>query len=271
VKTLLLALLFFLSPMLAHAIQNAKIMGDVVEVYQSDDFDSEIIDEVHKGEVYKISSKLYGPFYRIKLKSGKIGYIVDYELDIEGKGPFKEKDLDEMTLQEAIDAKAPALNPADEAEEQEVFGKALSGPMLLVYNYHENTMGGDQVDELAAIGYRYIRTFTWSVAASFQLPKYYSSGGRSGQALQVWGDFGFSNDITQMKTAALRFSGNAFVHLSHIKLDTPNDSYQMDDATAGINAELGYLKSFQNFAVDISAKYYFDKSNYAALILAVLF
>jgi hypothetical protein len=271
VKQLLMISFFLLVTASAYAVQNAKIMGDVVEVYQYDDFDSDIIDEVHKGETYKISSKIYGPFYRIKLKSGKVGYIVDYQLDIEGKGPFREKDLDEMTLQEAIEAKPAPLDASAEAEEQEVFGKSLSGPMLLLYNYHEDTMGSEQVDELIAAGYRSIHTFAWSVAGSFQLPKYYATAGRSGQAIQVWGDVGFSNDIAQFNNAALRFSGNIFGHVSHIHLNTPADSYELDDATAGINAELGYLKTFRKFALDFSVKYYFDKSNYAALIFAVLF
>lgn len=256
-----------------HAVQNAKIIGDAVEIYEAADFDSEVIDEVYKGQKYKVSSKVYGPFYRIKLKSGKVGYIVDYELDIEGRGPLREKDLDEMELKEALAVKPPAeLNAQEEAEERAVFGRSYRGPVLLMYNYHEDTMGSEQVDELLAVGYRTITTLSWSVAATTQVPKYYTkAAGNSGKSIQLWGDVGFSNDIAQFKNAALRFSGNVFGHLSLIELKTPVDDYNMQDLTAGINLEFAYLKNFSDLSLDLSVKYYFDKSNYAALGLAFLF
>ena len=80
---LTLILFSFLTFFVVHtfAAQKAKIIGDFVEVYVASDFDSEQIDEVYKGETYQVSDKNYGPFYRIKLKNGKIGYIVDYELN----------------------------------------------------------------------------------------------------------------------------------------------------------------------------------------------
>jgi uncharacterized protein YgiM (DUF1202 family) len=269
---LLLAILLGLSGV-AHAVQNAKIVGDTVEIYAAADFDSEIIDEVRKGESYKISNKPSGPFYRIKLKSGKVGYIVDYELDIEGRGPMREKDLDEMELKEAMAVKPPKdLDANTEAEEQQVFGRTYQGPVLLMYNYHEDTMGGEQIDELVAIGYRSIKTLSWSVAGTTQVPKYYTkAAGNSATGVQLWADVGFSNEIGQFPGSALRFSGNVFSHLSLIDLKTPVDNYNMQDMTAGVNLEFAFLKNFRNFSLDVSVKYYFDKSNYAALGLACLF
>lgn len=272
-KSLLLACFFICLSGVAHAVQNAKIIGEEVEIYEAADFDSEIIDQVNKGESYKISSKPYGAFYRIKLKSGKVGYIVDYELDIEGRGPMREKDLDEMELKEALAAKPLAdLDAQTKEEEQQVFGRDYQGPILLLYNYHEDTMGGEQIDELVALGYRSIKTLSWSIAGTTQVPKYYTKGpGNSATGIQLWGDFGISSEIAKFETTALRFSGNLFGHLSLIDLKTPLDSYNMQDLTAGLNLELSLLKSFRSSALDFSVKYYFDKSNYAALGLAYLF
>ncbi len=272
-KSLVIVCFFLCLSWVAHAVQTAKIVGDAVEIYEAADFDSEVVDEVYKGESYKISSKPYGPFYRIKLKSGKVGYIVDYELDIEGRGPLREKDLDEMELKEALAVKAPAeLDAKTEAEEREVFGRSYQGPVLLMYNYHEDTMGGEQIDELLALGYRSIKTLSWSIAGTTQVPKYYTkAAGNSATGFQLWADVGFSNEVAQFQRSALRFAGNVFGHLSLIELKTPVDTYNMQDVTAGVNLEVGYLQHFGNFSLDISAKYYFDKSNYAALGLAFLF
>ena len=257
----------------SHAVQDAKIVGDAVEIYSEADFDSPVIDEVYKDESYKISSKIYGPFYRIKLKSGKVGYIVDYELNINGKGPFVEKDLDEMELKGAMEAQPPPLNDEQaEAEDQEVFGKNYSGFVLQLYNYHEDTMGSVQVDELVAIGYKSIKTLSWSVVGTTQIPKYYTDPpGNSAKGLKLWADVGFSNEIGQFTSAALRFSGNIFTHISVIQLNTPARNYDLQDITAGINLEVGLIKKFHSFATDLSIKYYFDKSNYAAVGVGVLF
>lgn len=255
------------------AAQSAKILGDVVEVYEKPSFDSDVVYEVYRDEVYKISNKTYGAFYRIQYKDNKQGYIVDYELDIEGKGRLKEKDLDEMELSEALRIKNLATpNASDNAEEQEVFGKYYSGPILQLVNYHEDTMGSEQIGELVAVGYKSIKTFSWSVVGTTQVPKYYTEpSGYSASGLKLWADIGVSSEVAQFPGAAIRFGGNVFTHFSAIQLETPAQKYDLQDMTAGVNLELAFLKKFSKFGLDFSVKYYFDKSRYAALGVAVLF
>ncbi len=263
--------ILFLSPLL-WATQKAKIIGEAVEVYAAADFDSDVIDEVYRGEAYLISNKVYGPFYRIKLKTGKIGYIVDFELDIEGKGRIKEQDYDALELKGTFPEVPSSFESGVDPEEQDVFGYVYAGPMLQLYNFHEDTMGTDQIDNLPAIGWRSISTFTWSVAVSPKVPAYYSErAGYSAKGINAWGDFGFSSDISQFPTANLRFSGNFFTHVSALAVTTPARSYDLQDITMGVNVELGLLKKFRSFAVDTSIKYYFDKSSYAAVGVALLF
>lgn len=272
-KTLLLLTIFLTTQPLI-AAQKAKVMGSEVEIYSDADFDSQVMTWVRKGETYQISNKTYGPFYRIKLKNGKVGYIVDYELDIEGKGPFKQKDLDEVMMQEALALakKNPAATENDDDEETQLFGRLYSGPTLQLVNYHEDTLGGIQTDNLPAVGFKNVSLVAWSLLASFKAPAYYAEKrGGTAKGIKLWGDFGFSNPIGSFGRSELRFAATLFAHISVIQLDTPLRKYDLHDLSAGIAAEFGWLYQFKKSAVDFYMKYYFDKTNYAGLGLSYLF
>ena len=274
-KQLLLLWVICLISTFSFAAQKAKIIGDYVEIYEKANFDSEIIDEVYKGEVYVVSDKNYGPFYKIKLKSGHIGYIVDYQLDFEGKGPIKPKDFDQLESMsdDAMAKKLDEFKDKPDPEEEDFFGKPIGGPFLMFINYHEKTMGSDQVDDLSAIGYKANSMVAWSVMATFSAPKYYSVGtGRSASGVKFWGDVGFSNEVARFGlTSSLLFSARIFTHLSSIRVETPVQRYDLQDVTAGLNAEVTWTRKFKKVTTDISLKYFFDKSNYAGLGVGILF
>ena len=270
----LLALSILLFAFSAQAVKKAKILGEYVEIYSDPDFDSEIIDEVYQNEVYQVSDKNTGPFYKIKLKSGKIGYIVDYQLNIEGRGPLQPQDLDNLEFleQKKILDLGRKNGTIVDSEEESVFGKPIAGPVLQFVNFHEKTMGGEQVDDIVAVGYKSVAVFSWSTLVSFTAPKYYSApAGNTAKAIKLWADFGFSNTVAQMPTSDMRFAGTIFTHMSSIQVQTPASNYDLQDITIGLAAEMAWTKKFGKFSTDIFLKYYFDKSNYAGLGLALLF
>lgn len=259
------------------AAQKAKIVGEVFEIYSEADFDSEPIDEVHPGEVYMVSDKNYGPFYRIKLKSGKIGYIVDYALNIEGKGQLKPKDLDELEL---IELKRDTSNPKDEEdavaeeanEDASLLGRNRGGPTLQLINYREDTMGSEQVSDLVALGYKSVGIFSWSALGTWQAPKYYSDlPGSKAQGFILWGDVGFSNTVGQFTSTEIRVGGAIMSRMSVLKVTTPTKNYDLQDMTLGADLELAVTFKYKRWSPDIYVKYYFDKTRYAALGFAVLF
>lgn len=266
-------LLFLFLTDSAWAVQKAKIISTEVEIYEEADFDSEIISSVHEGETYLISDKTYGPFYRIKLKNGKIGYIVDYELDIEGKGRIKEKDLDAVLFEQMSGLINDSQNKVtDAAEEAEVFGLGYSGPALQLINFHENVFGADQVDDLLAVGYKNISDMAWSILGSFKVPKYYTDKvGYSAKGMKVWADLGFSSQVVNYRKSSIRFSGTLFTHVSLIQLETTTRKYDLHDITLGLALELGWLIKIKKNAMDLAVKYYFDKTQYAGLGVSFLF
>ncbi len=260
----------------AFAAQKAKIVGEDFEVYAEADFDSDQIDEVHVGEVYMVSDKTYGPFYRIKLKSGKVGYIVDYALNIQGKGPIKPKDLDELEL---IELKKEAGNSNEEdaaAEEAQddatLLGRNRGGPVLQFTNYREDTMGAERVSDLIAVGYKSVGLFSWSAMGTWQVPKYYSDlPGSKAQGFLLWGDVGFSNTVGQFTNAEIRVGGAVMSRFSLLKVTTPTRNYELQDMILGADVELAVTFKNKKWSPDLYIKYYFDKSRYAAVGFAVLF
>jgi hypothetical protein len=264
---------FLLSAHMAWAVQRAKVVSPDVEIYAGADYDSDVIDVVHENEAYYISDKTVGPFYKIKLKSGKIGYISDYELDIEGKGRMKEQDLDELFLQEEKKRAQDAYRTEEvDPEEEAVFGRPLRGPTLQLINFHEDTLGGDQMDNVLALGFKSVSQVAWSVLGSYGAPKYYEDKtGGTAKGGQIWADLGFSANVVSMPGSDVRFGGSFFTHLSVFQVDTPAQKYDLQELTLGVALETAWMIKVHRNAIDLSLKYYFDKSSYAALGLSYLF
>ena len=267
-----LILLFFL-PQSLFAIQKAKIVDDEVEVYSEQDFDSDVLDIVHQGETYSISNNTFGPFYKIKLKSGKVGYIVDYVLDIEGKGRLKPKDMDQLDAQNAMVIKDNPETAEAEAEEEEAsLGRVYAGPSIQLINYHEETLGAGQVNDFLAVGYKSVSVLSWSALASFNAPKYYAAGtGGSASGGMLWLDLGYSNTMANFNKTEIRFAGSFFSHISILHVETPIRKYDLHDITLGLALEGAVLFKIKSHALDLGLKYYFDRSNYAGLSLSFLF
>lgn len=273
-------ILFFLAAILfsswAWSAQKAKIINPTADIYTDADFDSEIMDTVKSGETYPISNKIYGPFYRIKLKSGKIGYIPDTDLDIEGKGrvvPVTERDRDDADIDD------PFLQDMDSSssknkkksrrpiEDEEPMDENLHGVTLQLVNYHEDTLGAVQVDDLPAIGYKRISDFAaWELIASFKAPKYYGDKlNASVRAVNIWGSFGFSNEVPLIQLLSARYGGGLMSHASFTNVDAPAKSYDMQDLTVGAYLEGDMLLKISSLRYDLSVKYMFDKQSYGAL------
>ncbi len=268
---------------LAWSAQKAKIVGPEVEIYSDADFDADIISVVKKGESYMVSDKVQGAFYKIKLKSGKIGFIPDYEVDIEGKGRVQPKDFDEMIIGDEVKdvdenkkskrakLEAKAQQEEDEDPEDEL-DRTYRGITLQLINYHEDTLGGVQVDDLLAVGYKSLGDLSWEVLAAFKPPKYYSEKlNASVNGFNLWADFGISNRMEINRLSTLRYGAAFFAHASQIRIATPAKTYDMQDITAGVLLEGALMVKVYRTAVDFSLKYFFDRNPYGGFGVSLMF
>lgn len=259
------------------AVQKAIINVPEADIYEHSDFDSEVVDMVRQGETYLISNKTYGAFYKIKLKSGKMGYIPDHEVIANGK-PFEDKPFKDGTEDlTAAQKKLLAARPKKEeiiSDSQPIVTKAShQGISFQVINFHEETLGTLQVDNIYALGYKSRSSaLTWEVFGSFQAPKYYADKTKgSAQGFHLWALGGVATPLAINSRSQLYYGGSFMAHAARIKVDTPNKSYDLQDLTVGFVLEGGYLIQFSTHAFELSAKYYFDRNNYGSLGLSLLF
>lgn len=267
----ILFLIFLNVNLQALAAQKGVVNSDESDIYKDADFDSDIVESVRKGETYLISDKLYGgAFYKIKLKSGKVGYIADHEINVNGK-QFEEKPFEDDMVFDKKGKKAKAHN-REEDDDSEPFDFYKRGVTVQLINYHEDTMGAIRTDDLLAYGYKSISDVQWEIVGSLTAPKYYSDRtGGSTQGFNLWADYGINNTVSVSRKAAFRYGGSFMGHFSQIKAQTPAKSYDMQDFSLGVVLEAGFMLQFKKITFDLSAKYFFDRNNYGGLGLSLLF
>lgn len=264
------------------AAQKARIVSGEVDVYAAQDFDSEILETVRQNEVYWVSDKTYGPFYRIKLKSGRIGYIPDHELDIEGKGPFRPKPfIGEESASKKSNLKEPKSRVDQEIEVNEEMIEewddqaafSFHSLSLNLINFHERTMDGTQVSDLYAVGYKRVRPdFIWGVMATLSPPKYYEQKtGGSATGFSVWGDFGANYYLPFTSRLMARISPGLTIRYSLVNLKTNIRSYDLQDLTLGVFFEGGLMVRVYKSYFEVSLRLNHEKNTYGGIGLALLF
>lgn len=73
------------------AAQSAVVSIDGAMVYKGASFDAPVIAYLKKGKKIRISSRTYGPFYKVKVRSGLVGYISDIDVKVMGKAAKKSR------------------------------------------------------------------------------------------------------------------------------------------------------------------------------------
>jgi hypothetical protein len=279
-KNLIFVVLLFCTSW-AFAEKKAQAAEPQVDIYSTADFDSEIIETIVPGEYYPISNKPKGPFYQIRLKNGKIGYVPDTELDIYGEGAFREKpfadDVEEKpVLKNKNQKKVDIEEDLDDPDTDKI---SLQGLTLQLINYHEETLGATQVGDLYAIGYKHLPTLSefssstsWDVAAAFRAPSYYQNlTGQSASGLVIWSGFQILNISPISSNMTVHYGIGPFLKYSQFDVRSSVKNYSLQDLTAGVSADIGWIFHFQMISIDLGLKYFWDKKSYGALSFGILF
>ena len=277
--------MFFISS-LAAAEKKAQAASPAVEIYSQDNFDSEVVQTIEPGEYYTISNKPKGPFYQIRLKNGKIGYVADTDLEIKGEGAFQPKafsnDDDEKSQAKNKSKKLKTKKSADEDENDEDSTEekmSLHGITLQLINYHEETLGGLQIGDMYAIGYKnlpmlneFSSSFAWDIAAAFKAPAYYQDlTGQPATGFAIWSGFQIVNISALGTNTTLHYGAGPFLKFTQFEVRSSTKGYSLQDMTVGLSLDAGLIFHLEYFSLDANLRYYWDKKSYGALGLAVLF
>lgn len=268
----------------AFAQNKANVLNADTDVYAQPDFDGSVIGQVDPDETFLVSKKQYGPFYKVKFKDGTIGYIPDTELNIEGKGTVKEQPF----KGDDIDKKNPKLakqqddeeNAEDDTENPNINYKGVT---FSIINFRENTMGGNQIADLAAYGFRfqpmqgnYQSGLAYDLMVATKAPDYYAekTGAKTSGAV-FWGSAGISNVSALNSNTSLRYGAGPFLRYSYFTVKDatlrPQSNYNLQDLTAGLDFQAGVMLHSRYVTIDLGLRYFWDKEGYGGFGVGFLF
>ncbi len=258
--------------------RRAQAVRQDVEIFNAANFDAKIVAYINPGKFYHISNKKFGAFYRIKISNKIIGFVADSEIDIEGVGRLQPKpfidDPDPLEISE-IDR----MNIQDDEEDSTIFQDRYHGLIISLVNYHEKTMGGLQVADMYALGYRYIpflsdysSSIAWDINVAYGLPKYYSERlSIEGKGITAWGGAQVVNISIIDRNKTLRYGLGPFLKYSNYSLETSAKNYSLQELTFGMLLEGGFIFHTRWVAVDLGLRYYWEREAYGGLSLGFLF
>lgn len=248
-----------LIPLLSWAqAQQATVVEDGALVYQNADFDSPIIATLKRGSVYNISKGVKGPFYKIRIKPGTVGWIADVDVKPGAQKVDKKKDEEKSTPKKTF------------------LGTRYRGPVLDYINFTENTLGDGRADSLLFLGVK-LNGFDTVIEgeiyteANFLFhigaPKYYSEVTKRGADGFIFlADFLIQNMAPQGKNRLFFYGLGPVFKYSHFNLELPNGaktvSYAADDMSVGAVFNIGYAFRFWGVSLLMDAKYYWEKESY---------
>lgn len=260
------------------------IVLDGALVYQNPDFDAPVIAELRRGAVYTVSKKRFGPFLKILLKPGTMGYISD--VDVRGGGRVAQN-TEPAPSTEGSPQKGTSKKAKKEPKQKPFLYRRYRGPSIEMISYTENTMGASHTAQMPFYGARWTGYNTVldgevytdaSVLFALNAPNYYKD--LTGNAASGWilnMHFTFLTPSMQGPGHMAFFGFGPMFKYSHINAQLTNPAtsktldYVLDDMTLGLVLSAGLGFDIGRYALRSDIKYYIETKSYAAFGLTFQF
>ncbi|MNJ98539.1 hypothetical protein D3C87_163060 [compost metagenome] len=256
--------LLFPAWVLAQA-QQATVVNNGALVYKEADFDAPVLTQLKSGGVYSISKGKKGPFYKIRVKPGSIGWIADSDVKL---GVVKvEEEPEPVNLDEEIKKK----------HQKPFFASRYRGPVFEYLFYEEDTLGRKRSEGLLFYGLKingFDTLFDGEIYTDTNIlfhvgaPKYYAEEtGESADGYIVIANFLLQTITPKSKWHFYYYGLGPTVKYSHFNLHLPNgtsqSSYSADDLTIGLVFNLGLaFRLSETLSLKTDVKYYWEKTQY---------
>lgn len=270
-KSAALVLLLLMGFEVAFAAQTATVVTDGAMVYKKGDFDAAVVGYLNVGQKVRISSKKFGPFYRIQFKQGVIGYIADIDVDVglksAGSLPTSKKSKDVMS----------------EGRARSFISKRYLGASYASLNYSEEFNSRNESASLSFFGLKYTGPMRF-LSGPFVLdtnllyhsgyPSYYNmttppSQGKSGKILMYDLQVLYSLVEGSQRTVWAYVGGGLAMSYSSFVVEINGSKQDLSDVLFGGVIGGGIAFQTGKFAFKFEPKYYAMKSNYFALVGSV--
>ena len=251
--------------------QKGTIVNDGALIYQDASFDSPVINTLKRGQVFNISTGKKGPFYKIRLKPGSLGWVADTDIK-PGVHNFK------PTKKEK-----PKVTSLDRAKKRPFSRQRYRGPVLEYVTFQETTMSKTRRDPLLFYGFKWSGPNTLfdgdiytdaNVLFHYGAPKYYADiTGKSADGWIILANFLFETFLPQGRDVGIFYGFGPMFKYSHFNLTARTGStdltYAADDMSIGAVFNLGVAARFGEYDLRLDGKYYWEKEKYPSLGVAV--
>lgn len=271
--------------------QGTIISGSAL-IYQAPDFDAEPIAQLKKGQKVRVINRRYNmAFFKVELPSKKIGYVLDLDIDFEGKAPLPPGPLldsdpskDSQILDPFLDASSYQGGPdASQNGHNENFEwERLFGLRNHLLSYREKTMGRERRENISAFGLVW-RGPDWIDFAAYtdlglsfttQAPDFYTQSlGYKPSGFNSWGYMLFMTSSALSSRSQMVYGFGPFLRTSSWKLtaNTVDGVRQFDvtDMKLGGMGSWGVAYRLKSFAVRADFQFWWETSQYTSLAIAV--
>ncbi len=259
----------------------AKIKTEGAIVYKNADFDSAVLTYLHEGDELEVSNKLFGgAFYRVRTKSGAIGYVADTDV-------FKTKSMLSAMPNSADNKKNKSkIEKPNRPEKKRSFQYTkYIGLEYDLVNYRENTMGMRPTEQLSFLG---VKLFGPDLAISGAIitqmnfkfyngaPKFYETATQQpSQGMILMGDFQFITAFPNGPSILAYFGFGPMFRYSNYTLqlkDTATGkvaSYGSDEIGLGAIFTLGVGVRTGPVAIRGEVQYIWEELQYLAYSLSL--
>lgn len=265
--TFLFLLLFPLGTW-AQAVK-ATVINDGALVYREADFDAPVITSLKVGGVFSISKGKKGPFHKIRLKPGTLGWIADTDVKA---GVFKVTSVPQEKAESEVEQKENIR------KQKPYFASRYRGPVLEMINFTEDTLGRELNAPTLFYGMKFSGFNTAisgdiyaesNVLVHFGAPSYYSDyTKKSADGFVVLGNVLLQTVMPKGKNLLYFYGFGPVVKYSHFTLMVPNNNestYSADDLTLGAVINLGIGARVWDMSLRSDLKYYWETTKYLSL------
>ncbi len=284
----LLSLFFVFTSALVADAAPATIMNDEAIIYQSPDFDSEQLMTLEQNTKVEVSQKKFGPFHRVRMKNGKMGYVADNDFIFQGlKNAPVEKNPAPMP-EKKVEAEAKVSEKAEpkKSKNYSLAGSQLWGPNFSYVVYRESTMGMNPVQKSLFFGAKFTGPDLFIEGDSYSemnllvragAPEYYAQA--TGVPTQGWifmPDILMQSRQPQTKNVMTSYGYGLMFRYSKYDVGLRNANgttnyYSLEDMVLGAVANAGFFYKMGPMTLRGEYKLYVEKLTYWGIGLGFLF